>query len=314
MNGASFAYVALAAVAALWLWVAAAFRVVYRPRRPREGAMTTELRAEPPAIVNLLTHDWTVTPSAPAATVLDLARRGVVEIVQVSPERDLVQLKRAPREVADLLPFERQVFEHLRRAVEKDARRRGLAQRRFPPAVLAGLGVTAGVLVLWLVIAVATTKDAEPGTGPKLWAVLVAIGVVGFAVLTVTRFDRDRQRDTDTGLAAASHWLGVRRGYAEVGNYDELPPAAVILYERHLAYAASMDAAARAVARLPLSSEDDRRGWSPHGGRWRQVEVDYPTRRIGWGIGPGRAIVTGLLWLGTLAIPIYVLTRVGTSL
>ena len=168
--------------------------------------------------------------------------------------------------------------------------------------------------MLWLVIAFATTKDADPGTGPRLWSVLAAVGAVGVAVLTCGRFDRDRQRDTDQGLMAASHWLGVRRGYTEVGSYDELPPAAVVLYERHLAYAAAMDVAKRAIARLPLSAEDDRRGWSNHGGRWRQIVVDYPTRRIGWGMGPGRAIVTGMLWLATLLIPIYVLLRVGSDL
>jgi hypothetical protein len=343
MNGGTFAFVALTVVAALWLWFAAALRIMYRPRRPREGAMTTDLRDEPPAIVNMLSHDWTVTSSAAAATVLDLARRRVIEIVPISPEREVVQLRRPRRELADLLPYELQVFDHLRRravdgvvpatalttgpttasdawwsrfrrAIEKDARRRGLAQRRFPPAVIAGLGVSAVVLVVWFLIAFAATKDSDPGTGPKLWSVLAAAGAVGLAVLACAKFDRDRQRDTDAGLAAASHWFGVRRGYTEVGSYDELPPAAVVLYERHLAYAAAMDAAHRAVTRLPLSAEDDRRAWSQHGGRWRQVVVDYPTRRIGWGIGPGRAIVTGLLWMATLLIPIYVLLRVGTNL
>ena len=69
MNGGTFAFVALTVVAALWLWFAAALRIVYRPRRPRQGAMTTELRDEPPAIVNMLSHDWTVTSSASHATV-----------------------------------------------------------------------------------------------------------------------------------------------------------------------------------------------------------------------------------------------------
>src|SRR5262245_21641386 len=115
MNGNTFAFVALAVVAGLWLWFAAALRIVYRPRRPREGPMTTELRDDPPAVVNLLTHDWRRTASAAAATVLDLANRGVVEIVQISPERDVVQVHRDPRDVADLLPYERQVFDHLRR-------------------------------------------------------------------------------------------------------------------------------------------------------------------------------------------------------
>jgi Predicted membrane protein (DUF2207) len=343
MNGATLAFVALTVMAVLWLWIAAAFRVVYGPRRPREGPTTSELRADPPAIVNLLTHDWTVTGSAPAATLLDLAERRVVDIIQVTPEQDIVQLRRGPREVLDLLPYERQVLDHLRRtaiagvvpaaalttgpasasdawwtrfrrAVEKDARRRGLSQRRFPPAVIAGLGVGLGVVVLWLFIAFSTTKDAAPDNGPKLWSVLAAAGVVGASVLAATRFDRDRQRDTDDGLAAASHWLGVRRGYVDVGRYDELPPAAVILYERHLAYAAAMDVAERAIARLPLSAEDDRRGWSHHGGRWRQVVVRYPTWRVGWGQGPGRAMVSGLLWTATLLVPLYVLVQVGSTM
>src|SRR4051812_46537389 len=158
MNGATFAFVALTVMAALWLWVAAALRIVYRPRRPREGPMTTELRDEPPAVVNLLTHGWTVTASAAAATVLDLARRGVVEIVQISPERDVVELRRPRGQTAELLPYERQVLDPLRRravdgivpaaalttgpttasdawwrrfrrAIEKDARQRGLSQR-----------------------------------------------------------------------------------------------------------------------------------------------------------------------------------------
>src|SRR3954451_6992794 len=115
MNGTTFAFVALAVVAGLWLWIAAALRIVSRPRRPREGPMTTELPDVPPAVVNLLTHDWRVTASAAAATVLDLARRGVVEIVQISPERDAMELRRPRREVIGLLPYERQVLDHLRR-------------------------------------------------------------------------------------------------------------------------------------------------------------------------------------------------------
>ena len=73
MNGGTFAFVALTVVAGLWLWVAAALRIVYRPRRPRDGPMTTDLRDEPPAVVNLLSHDWTVTPSAARARIEEVA-------------------------------------------------------------------------------------------------------------------------------------------------------------------------------------------------------------------------------------------------
>jgi hypothetical protein len=343
MNGATFAYLALAVVAGLWLWVAAAFQVVYRPRRPKEGPATSELLDHPPAIVNMITHEWVVTPSAPAATLLDLACRGVIEIVQVSPEQDVVELRRGAREVGDLRSYERQVLDHLRRraidgvvpatalttgpasasdawwsrfrrSVERDARRRGLAQRRFPPPVVSGMAIGLGVLLLWLLLAFSTTKDAAVNEGPRLWSVILALAAVGAAVLVAARFDRTRQRDTDEGLAAATHWLGVRRGYADVDQYEQLPPAAVVLYERHLAYAAAMDVARRAIARLPLSAEDDRRAWSRHGGRWRQVKVRYPRRRIAWGEGPGRAIIMGTLWTATLLIPIVVLRTVGSDM
>ncbi len=342
MNADTFAFASLAVAALVWLGAVAALRVAVRPRRPPEGPATSELRDEPPAVVNLLTHEWRVTSSAAAATIVDLANRKYVEIVQVSPESDVVELRSTPRDSRELQPYERQVYDHLRRcavggvvparalttgpagasdawwrrfrrAVEKDARRRGLSRFAYPRGVVAAFGLALGVLALWLVLAVEATKDAAPDDGARAWSVAAAVIALALCLLVVNRADRNRQRDTDAGLGAASHWLGVRRGYTDGGNYDELPPAAVVLYERHLAYAAAMDAARRTVDRLPLSAEDDRLAWSPHGGRWRQVTVRYPSRRVGWGEGPGRAIVAGLVWTATLLIPIVYLAVVGTD-
>src|SRR5436190_21920199 len=115
MNGPTFAFAALAAAALLWLAVGTALLVLFHPRRPREGPVTSELRDEPPAVVNLVTHQWQVTASAAAATLLDLANRGYVEIVQVSPEHEVIELRRVGREARDLQPYERQVLDHLRR-------------------------------------------------------------------------------------------------------------------------------------------------------------------------------------------------------
>ena len=342
MSGSTFAFVALAAAALLWLGVGTALLTLFHPRHPHEAPATSELRDEPPAVVNLITHQWRVTASAAAATLLDLANRGYVDIVQVSPEEDVVELRRTGRDARDLQPYERQVLDHLRRtavdgvvpanalttgpaavseawwrrfrlAVELDARRRGVSRLRFPAWVTATFAAGLVVLLLWLVLAVSSARDAAPGDEPNIWAVIVAIAVLVACAVVAKRFDRERQRDTDAGLAAASHWLGVRRAYTH-GRYDDLTPAAVVLYERHLAYAAAMDAARRTVARLPLSAEDDRLAWSRHGGRWRQVEVRYPSRRIGWGQGPGRAMLNGLLWTATLAIPIVVWLRWGSDL
>jgi Predicted membrane protein (DUF2207) len=343
MSGSTFAFVALATAALVWLGLGAALLILFHPRRPREGPATSELRDEPPAVVNLITHQWKVTPSAAAATLLDLADRGYVDIVQVSPEQDVVELRRTGRDARELQPYERQLLDHLRRtavdgvvvpanalttgpaavsdrwwrrfrlSVEQDARRRGVSRLRFPAWVTATFAAGLILLLLWLLLAVSAARDAAPDEGPSWLAVVAAVAVVALCAVLAKGFDRERQRDTDAGLGAASHWLGVRRAYTH-GRYDELTPAAVVLYERHLAYAAAMDAARRAVARLPLSAEDDRLAWSRHGGRWRQVEVRYPGRRIGWGQGPGRAMLNGLLWMATLAIPIFVWLRWGTDL
>jgi hypothetical protein len=341
MTGSSLSFLILGIAEVVWLWVAGALAVVFRPRRPRPGPMTSELRDESPAVVNLLTHDWRTTPSAVPATVLDLAVRGVIEIVQVSPERDLVEVRRRGQDVPNLLAYERQVLDHVRRAavdgvvpaaalttgpatasegwwrrfhrsVAFDARARGLARRRYPAAVHVGLGIGVALLALWLYLAADAADNTANGDGPAPWLVVAA--VVGFIACAraVLRFDRYRQRDTDEGLAAASHWLGVRRGYSE-GRYAELPPAAVVLYERHLAYAAAMDVASRAIAGLPLGAEDDRVAWSHRDGQWRQLIVSYP-RRFGWGQSPGRAALGGLFWTATLIIPIYVAHHFGSRL
>jgi hypothetical protein len=293
--------------------------------------------------VNLLTHDWRVTASAAPATLLDLANRKVIEIVQVDPEHDVIELRRRAKDIPGLKPYERQVLDHLRRtavggvvpatalttgpatasdawwarfqrSVVSDARQHGLTRRRFPPAVSVGLGIGLAALVLWLFLAFKASDGAKTDHGPSAWAVFAAVAVVGACVVMITRFDRTRQRDTDAGLEVASRWLGVRRGYADVGRYADLPPAAVVLYGRHLAYATAMDVATRSIARLPLGAEDDRLAWSHEGGRWRQVRVSYPGRRVGWGESPPRALARGLFWTATLLIPLIVLVRVGSQL
>ena len=267
MSGSTSAFVVLTVAALAWLGLGAALLALFHPRRPHEGPATSELRDEPPAVVNLITHQWKVTASAAAATLLDLADRGYVDIVQVSPEQDVVELRRTGRDARELLPYERQVLDHLRRAavdgvvpanalttgpaavsdrwwrrfrlsVEQDARRRGVSRLRFPAGVTATFAAGLVALFLWLLLVVSGARDAAPDEGPSWLAVLAAVAAVGLCAVVAKRFDRERQRDTDAGLAAASHWLGVRRAYTH-GRYDELTPAAVVLYERHLAYAAA---------------------------------------------------------------------------
>src|SRR5689334_1988208 len=179
MSGSTSGFVVLTVAALVWLALGAALLALFHPRRPHEAPATSELRDEPPAVVNLITHQWKVTASAAAATLLDLADRGYVDIVQVSPEQDIVELRRTGRDARELQPYERQVLDHLRRtavdgvvpanaltagpaavsdrwwrrfrlSVEQDARRRGVSRLRFPAWVTATFAAGLVVLFLWL--------------------------------------------------------------------------------------------------------------------------------------------------------------------
>jgi hypothetical protein len=329
------------AVEGAWLLVAGLCWLVYRPTSPRAGPETTELGDEPPAVVNLLTHAFRVTSEAASATLLSLADLRLVEIVQVSPEKEIIQLRqpagRAGR-TAGLRPYEHQVLTHLqeiavdgvvpaeavttgpsavsnswwkyfRRAVVDDARERGLCRPRFPKFVQRVLGVGfAGAMVATYFLLQA--DDEKRNVAP----VFVSFGLLFVMGFVTSKWDRDRQRGTPAGMAAAARWLGVARAYQEVDTYRDLPPAAVILHERHLAYAAATGVARLTVERLPFGAEDDRLAWSRANDRWRLVHVRYPRRRPAWGMQPVAAIALGLLWTVILAAIAWFAWRVRSPL
>lgn len=314
------------AIEAAWLLVAGLCWLVYRPTSPRAGPETTELGDEPPAVVNLLTHAFRVTSEAASATLLSLADARLIEIVQVSPEKEIIQLRPAAASTKALRPYEHQVLIHLqglavdgvvpaeavttgpsavsnswwkyfRRAVVDDARERGLCRPRFPKFVqrLLGVGGAGGVVATYFLL---QADDDKRNVAP----VFVSFGLLLVMGFVTTKWDRERQRGTPAGMAAAARWLGVARAYQEVDTYRDLPPAAVILHERHLAYAAATGVARLTVERLPFGAEDDRLAWSRANDRWRVVRVRYPRRRPAWGMQPLAAIALGLLWTAILTL------------
>lgn len=331
--------VVLAGLGVLLLVAVGAVRAVYRPRRVDAGPATTTLGPEPPAVVHLVTNGWRVDSEAVPATVLDLAARRLLDIVDTGGGNEVIELRRRAGDPGDLTRYEHQVLDHLRRiavdgvvpaaalhtgpadvsdawwrafrrAVVADATARRLTRPRYPASVLAALGGGLGGLVLaTIVLLSAVGGDDEPS--PVGWAIIAVFGVLLLGFLALGRLDRHAQRDTPEGRAVAAQWLGVRQAYEDNGAYRELPPAAVVLHERHLAHAAALGVARVAVERLPLGAEDDRHAWSKVGGRWRRVTVHYPRRRRGWGDPPGQAVATGLLWTATLALPAWVLSRLG---
>ena len=62
---------------------------------------------------------------------------------------------------------------------------------------------------------------------------------------------------TPTGREVASRWLGVRAFVAGTGSLDHLPPAAVEVWDRYLAYGAAMDLSEVAVEGLLMHFRTD---------------------------------------------------------
>ena len=116
------------------------------------------------------------------------------------------------------------------------------------------------------------------------------------------------QRETPEGLAAASRWLGVRAKLQEDAVFPTLPPVAVTLWERHLAYGAAFGLAPAAVRAIPMGAESDHRAWSSYGGQWRAVRIRYPhLLPPGWGLHPLIALLRAVVALGAAVVVLWVL-------
>ena len=298
---------AVAAGAAL-LWVVA-YGLLYawtEPRRVPAGPGTLDLVGpEPPAVVNLVTHDWELGHEAVPATLLDLAARKHLVIDQVG-EETLVRVP--PPRPEPLTDYERMVMDHVRGLARRtdtmtvpaqalttgpdndsarwwarfgahvahDAQRRGLSRDRWPAAAKAVLVALAAAVALALALAVSTLADDadDPDDDPLGGA--VGAGVGGFASLSIVASRLGGQRDTPAGRACAARWLGLGETLGDNPLFAEHPPAGVAIWDRHLGYGAALGVAHGAVARLPLGAESEREAWSSWGGRWRVVKVRYP--------------------------------------
>ncbi|WP_308402536.1 DUF2207 domain-containing protein [Streptomyces sp. TBY4] len=298
--------VAAALLLTLLLWLAAAgwAVVAHRPVPVAADGPTMELRGEPPALVEFLTGGWESGRGAPRATLLDLAARGFLALEQTGPDpRDTLVRIRPPRkgpsgEPLPLLPYEDLVlarvtalasggvlpagalargteeedrgwWREFRRAVAADARSRGLARDRYPARLKAALtlgAVAPAVLAAVLFVSL---------TGPGGWFMSLAVGLGAWACGSVLVARLTGERETPEGTAACAHWLGVREWLARDESFPGLPPAAVALWDRYLAYAAATGVARSALAVLPLGPRDERRAWSTYGGGWHEVRLRY---------------------------------------
>jgi len=347
-----FLLVAGGILVVVWLLVFAQRYFATFPKLPPAAPATNELRDEPPAVVNLLTNRWKPTRIAMAATLLDLAARKVFDIQQLDGQHFVIHIERVPDE-STLTAYERQVLDFIRAratggsapvealglgeeadaeawwkrfssAVAKDATRLGLARNRWSPSDWAGLGgllaVTLGALGLALMAAhvgggkASSSTTSNDNFSPLDW-LLVAFG--GWAFVMAWLRSLRALRDTPAGREACAHWLGVRQYLRNTHAFDQLPPAAVVIWERYLSYGAALGAAHDAVHALPFAVEEPGTAWSRSTGTWRQIRIEYPTR-FGFGQSPASVFFGGLVrtvfWGALCFVALPVVTKIAYSI
>ena len=303
-----------AAAACGWYALYALARLVTRPLPLRSGPATQELGSEPPAIASLLANRWELTEDAAEATLMDLAARGYLEFRQPGndPMQTTIHLPDEPRDPPDrLLAFERLVLDRIRQlavggvvpvtaltfrdakaaeswgkrlrvAVVAEARRLGLSRRRFNPGVVAFLTVAAlGVAVpfYWAVAHYVALNPSDGSDSPLADAVIVPFMPALFVFFGLAAYASryPGERDTKAGREVAARWLGLRQWLRGDDAFSELPPAAVAVWDRYLAYGAAVGATRVTSAVLDLGMGDRKLVWSSFGGSWHRVRVRYPT-------------------------------------
>jgi Predicted membrane protein (DUF2207) len=306
------AILGIIAVVAVGGWFAAYIvaRLVTRPATVPAAPATLELGTEPPAVVSLLVNRWRVTGDAAEATLLDLAARRFLELRQSGndPVQTTIHLPQSLPDTGGLRPYERLILDRvrdlavggvvpltalafrdkpeakswhgrLREQVVADARGAGLSRPRFGAVVHTALVAAAAVAALAVSFALlhhAVWSDGEDNPG-LLVAVLIFLmpGVFTFSIL-LSFVLSPGERDTPFGREAAARWLGVRDWLRGHEQFDELPPAAVTVWDRYLSYGAAVGATRLASAVLDLGLGDPTLVWSSFGGTWHRVRVRYP--------------------------------------
>jgi predicted membrane protein DUF2207 len=302
-----------AAAACGWYILYAVARLITRPLPLRAAPATQELGEEPPAIASLLANRWELTEDAAEATLLDLAARGYLEFRQPAndPMQTTIHLRTPDAPDRPLQRYEQLVLDRIRQlavggvvpvtaltfrdakeaeswgkrlrvAVVDEARRLGLSRRRFNPAIVgfltvAGLGVA--LPFYWAVAHYVALNPDESSDSPLADAVIVPFMPALFVFLGLAAYASryPGERDTKLGRQVASRWLGLKQWLRGDQGFAELPPAAVAVWDRYLAYGAAVGATRVASAVLDLGMGNRKLVWSSFGGEWHRVRVRYPS-------------------------------------
>ena len=338
-NGFSLPVLVLAAlVGVAWLLACGVAALIRRAPHVDSVGYTQDLPPETPAVAAMLADDFEIGAETAPATLLDLAARHVVTLEEVQPGRTVCRVR---KDGTDLTAYERRVLDAVReRAIDgvvptdalttgtedrshdwqrsltkeviADAQARGLTRDRWPKALvgLLGLGVFAVGGLLYLSSAVGGDVSGSRGVRAGIAGGVAGATIVALTTVTGRMTTSLAQLPTDQGKVAAARVLGLRTHLRENEEFDDVPPAGVTIWGRHLAYATAMGAARSCAAALPFGAEDDRHAWSRYGHRWRKVRVRYPRALPpAWGKHPAFALFLAVVWGGVAVVALYFLTR-----
>jgi Predicted membrane protein (DUF2207) C-terminal domain len=309
-----------------------------------------DLGSEPPAVVNLLVNRCVPTVDAATATLIDLAARRILELAQPGPDPAAILVRVRVDQPTGLLPYEQLVFDRVhetsgdrlvpvadmaghyansgpkwmarfRAAVVADARTRGLIGKRGQPALLTVLTVLIAMVIAAMVVALV----AQYPVGPQPLFVLALIAgwfvgavAVEFPLLMIGFYALRHVRHTRAGRAAGSRWLGVARWLSGFDSLADLPPAAVAVWDRYLAYGVALGTNPVAARTVDLRTGRVERYTSHYTGQPRPVVVRYPRNPLAYSQAKLRliwSVVVLLFWTclgwwlaGQLGGPVAVVT------
>lgn len=266
-----------------------------RPRRSGDAPDRVELPDDSPAVAHALVHGGSAEPSLLGVLVLDLARRGYVEIVEEARPGLLaepgvewrIHRKETPR--GDLRPYENALYtrlfaadndttssalalwaaanrqqtrvflERIRRYVAAELHERGYLEktRRLPVA----LNLAASGLVVLIGLAALFS-------GAVIGLLAVASGAAQGSRTRTLR------RRTLAGLDRPRQWSDVAHALLGVADLEEAPASDVEGWERCLVYAAALDVAAEFVA--GLEQRDPKLFGAKEFASWYRAVADGP--------------------------------------
>ncbi len=302
--------VVLAASFGLYAGLYGLMLLATRPHGVEPAPAGQDLGPEPPAVVSLLANGWDLTEDAVESTLLDLGARKFYEFRQPAndPTQTTIHVTATPAgQLTGLRPYERSVYDRVtgladnglvpltaltfrddkqaaswwktvKATIIADARERGLSQRRFSPAVVTALTVTAVIAALGIAYAVYhyARRDPSPSTDDDPLGTGLSVGFFAFVVLGAIGGRNVGERDTAQGREVAAHWLGVKQWMRGNDGFSDLPPASVAVWDRYLGYGAALGTTRVASAVIDMGMGNRRRVWSSAGGVWHRVKVSYP--------------------------------------